>query len=91
MFGIGGMELVVILIVALLVLGPKQLPKVARAVGKAMSEFRKVSTEFQRTMNLEAVAQEEAENKAKAKAEQAASNNASTSTATVSDDAKAKA
>lgn len=53
MFGIGGTELLVILVVALLVLGPKSLPDIAKTLGKAMGEFRRVSTEFQRTLNTE--------------------------------------
>ena len=53
MFGIGSMELLVILVVALLVLGPKNLPKIAHTIGRAMGEFRRVSTEFQRTLNTE--------------------------------------
>ena len=53
MFGIGGTELLVILVVALIVLGPKSVPQIARTLGKAMGEFRKVSTEFQRTLNTE--------------------------------------
>lgn len=53
MFGIGSTELLVILVVALLVLGPKNLPKIAQTLGRAMGEFRKVSTEFQRTLNTE--------------------------------------
>lgn len=46
MFGIGGTELLVILVVALIVLGPKAFLRSARTLGKAMGEFRKVSTEF---------------------------------------------
>jgi twin arginine-targeting protein translocase TatB len=53
MFGIGSGELLLILVVALLVLGPKKLPEVARTLGKAMGELRRVSTEFQRTLNTE--------------------------------------
>lgn len=53
MFGIGSTELIVILIVALIVLGPKSLAKFAKSLGKAMAEFRKVSTDFQRTLNYE--------------------------------------
>nr|MCR5168944.1 twin-arginine translocase TatA/TatE family subunit [Desulfovibrio sp.] len=44
--------------VALLVLGPKSLSKISRTVGKYMGEFRRVSTDFQRTLNAE-VAEEE--------------------------------
>ncbi len=54
MFGIGGTELLVIFIVALLVLGPQSLPKIAKTLGKTLGEFRRVSTEFQRTLNAEA-------------------------------------
>ena len=36
MFGIGGTELLVILVVALIVLGPKSVPQIARTLGKAM-------------------------------------------------------
>ena len=79
MFGIGSMELLVILVVALLVLGPKNLPKIAHTIGRAMGEFRRVSTEFQRTLNTEIALDDEkkkaqerkAAEKAKAEAEAA--------------------
>jgi TatA/E family protein of Tat protein translocase len=50
MFGIGVPEVMVILVVALLVLGPKRLPEIARSLGKGMAEFRRASNEFTRTL-----------------------------------------
>ena len=46
MFGIGITEIIVILIVALLVVGPKKLPELARTLGKGMAEFRKTADDF---------------------------------------------
>lgn len=46
MFGIGMPELLVIFVVALVVLGPKRLPEVARSLGKAMAEFRRQSSDI---------------------------------------------
>ena len=45
MFGVGMQELVVILVVALIVLGPRRLPEVARALGKALAEFRRATSD----------------------------------------------
>ncbi len=41
MFNIGPLELIVVLIIALIVLGPQRLPEVARSVGRGMREFRR--------------------------------------------------
>lgn len=47
MFNVGTPELLVILLVALIVLGPNRLPDAARQVGKFMGEFRRMSSGFQ--------------------------------------------
>jgi TatA/E family protein of Tat protein translocase len=44
-FNIGPLELVVVLVIALIVLGPSRLPEVARSVGRGMREFRTALTE----------------------------------------------
>jgi TatA/E family protein of Tat protein translocase len=46
MFGIGMPELLLILALALIVLGPKKLPELARALGKGMAEFRRATEEL---------------------------------------------
>lgn len=72
MFGIGSTELLVILLVALIVLGPKSLAKLSRSLGKAMGEFRRVSTDFQRTLNAEAARDDLEAERARQKQQEAA-------------------
>ena len=50
MFNVGTPELLVILLVALLVLGPTKLPDAARKMGRAMSEARRMTSGFEREM-----------------------------------------
>lgn len=45
--GLGAPELIVILIIALLVFGPKRLPDMGRSLGKAIREFRNAGKEIQ--------------------------------------------
>ncbi|MAJ61280.1 MAG: hypothetical protein CBC48_15850 [bacterium TMED88] len=53
MFGIGMQELAIILVVALLVLGPRRLPDFARTLGKGLGEFRKASSDLRRSFMME--------------------------------------
>ncbi|MFQ5481047.1 MAG: Sec-independent protein translocase protein TatB [Thermodesulfobacteriota bacterium] len=50
MFGIGFTELLLVLVVALLVLGPDKLPEVARTVAKAYNELRRTGLDLKRTI-----------------------------------------
>src|SRR5207247_8999638 len=59
MFGIGMPERLVILVVALVVLGPKRLPEVARSLGKAMAEFRRQTADVIDEFQVQAMLEEE--------------------------------
>lgn len=48
MFGVGPTELVVIVALALIILGPRKLPEFGRTVGKAVREFRSVADDLKR-------------------------------------------
>ncbi len=55
-FNVGPMELVVVLIIALVVLGPKKLPEVGKSVGKGMREFKEAVSGDKRRDDDELVA-----------------------------------
>src|SRR2546421_4061473 len=51
-FNVGPTELIVILIIALIVFGPKRLPEIGRTVGKSLREFRRASQDLKDELNL---------------------------------------
>ena len=53
MFNIGPLELIVILLVALIVVGPNKLPELGRQIGKGLREFRKAQDEIRDTLRFD--------------------------------------
>ena len=53
MFGIGMPEMLVILALALIIIGPKKLPDLAKSLGRAMREFKKATNELKESIQLE--------------------------------------
>ncbi|HYJ96250.1 MAG TPA: TatA/E family twin arginine-targeting protein translocase [Vicinamibacterales bacterium] len=78
MFGSLGMpELVIILVIALIIFGPRKLPELGRSLGKSLGEFKKASNELRNTLEEEVRVEEQKEQKAKMQAEQASALEAS--------------
>ena len=50
---IGAPELIIILVIALLILGPGKLPEVGASLGKSIREFRKASTDIQESVKVD--------------------------------------
>ena len=53
MFGIGMPELLLILAVALIVIGPKKLPDLAKSLGRAMGEFKRATNDLKQSIEQE--------------------------------------
>ena len=53
MFSLGWQETVFIFVLALLIFGPKKLPELGKTIGKALTEFRRASTELKSTFDRE--------------------------------------
>ena len=62
MFGSIGMpELVIILVIALIIFGPRKLPELGKSLGRSINEFKKASTELQNTLEKEIQLEEQKE------------------------------
>ncbi|TIH20071.1 twin-arginine translocase subunit TatB [Marinifilum sp. JC120] len=59
MFGIGSTELIVILVVALILIGPQKLPELIKNLGKGLSEVKKMSNDVKSTLDAEISAADE--------------------------------
>ena len=58
MLNIGPQELIVVMIVALLVVGPQRLPELSRQIGRGLREFRKLQDDMKGLVNLDEVKRE---------------------------------
>jgi TatA/E family protein of Tat protein translocase len=54
---LGGPEIFLILVVALIVFGPRKLPEIGKGMGRMLAEFRKASNDFKRTIEEEVEAE----------------------------------
>lgn len=61
MFDLGFQEIIIVLAVALIFIGPKHLPTIARTLGRAMGELRRAGDELRAQINLEAMMAEREE------------------------------
>ncbi len=53
MFGLGMPEILMILAIALIVIGPKKLPDLAKTLGRALGEFKRSAQDFKRSIDVE--------------------------------------
>jgi TatA/E family protein of Tat protein translocase len=59
MFGIGPGEMIVLLVILLIAVGPKGMPKLMKAVGRGMREFRKATDDLRQQVGLDELMREE--------------------------------
>jgi TatA/E family protein of Tat protein translocase len=67
---IGMPEMLVILVIALVVFGPRKLPELGRSLGKSLGEFKRASNELKSTLEDEIRVEDQRDQRAKIEAEQ---------------------
>src|SRR5512145_3228680 len=71
MFGSIGMpELIIILVIALIIFGPRKLPELGKSLGRSLNEFKRASTDLQNTLEQEIRLEEQKETAAKTRTEE---------------------
>ena len=83
MFGSIGMpELVIILVIALIIFGPRKLPELGKSLGRSLNEFKKASTDLQNTLEQE-IKLEEQKDQARTRQAETSSSDAESGDGTV--------
>lgn len=68
MFGSIGMpELIIIMVIALIIFGPRKLPELGKSLGRSINEFKRASSDLQNTLEQEIKLEEQKETQAKAR------------------------
>ena len=91
MFGSIGMpEMLIILVIALIIFGPRKLPELGRSLGKSLAEFKRASNELKNTLEEEIRLDEQRSAQETAKAQEPAATSATTTEAHHSEEPAAR-
>jgi sec-independent protein translocase protein TatA len=81
MFGSIGMpELIIILVIALIIFGPRKLPELGKSLGRSLNEFKRASADLQNTLEQEIKLEEQKEQQVKARQTDTPNNSAADTT-----------
>jgi sec-independent protein translocase protein TatA len=85
MFGIGMPELLIIMVIALIVIGPQKLPELAKSLGKGLAEFKRATDDFKTSIETTVTAEEKLADAKQADEKQAEPAKAEASTASAAE------